>query len=360
MANKEKLEIVEEQIYKEQQEIAYDTREFTIEYIVNKYKENIDLEENEIFVPDYQRDFVWDKERQSKFIESVILGLPIPFIFVAELKDSGRFEIVDGSQRIRTLAAFISNELRLGKLEKLDSLNNYYFQDLSLARQRKFKNTPIRMIVLTDKASQQVRNDMFERINRGSDLLKDMEKRKGIYRGDFNDFIYDICDNNETFLEITPIIHWLKKRQEHQELVLRFFALYENYHNYPNNTGIAKFLDNYLESKNKTFTDKEKQEKIAQFNKMVSFVKESFEFGFAKSSIPQVSRVYFEAISVGSSLALFENPNLKVSHATTSNLTKSAKFKEIISGKYETHSPRRIKERVEFVKNQLLLNNETD
>lgn len=99
------LDEIEKQIAEQKKTVDYDTREFTIEYIVNKYLENIDTDDNEIFVPDYQREFTWDEERQSKFIESIILDLPVPLIFLAETQ-SGRLEIVDGSQRIRTVAAF--------------------------------------------------------------------------------------------------------------------------------------------------------------------------------------------------------------------------------------------------------------
>ena len=87
--------------------------------IVKKYSENIEKDANEIFVPEYQRDFVWSQERQSKMIESIILGLPIPSIFVAE-DESGRLEIVDGSQRIRTLNAFLCGDLQLINLKKID------------------------------------------------------------------------------------------------------------------------------------------------------------------------------------------------------------------------------------------------
>ncbi|ESU20951.1 hypothetical protein FCR2A7T_07210 [Flavobacterium cauense R2A-7] len=348
-----KLEKAEEQIYSEQQEVSYDTRELTIEYLVDKYMKGIENEDNELFVPDYQRDFVWEEERQAKFIESVILGLPIPFIFVAEIKDSGRLEIVDGSQRIRTLAAFLNNELKLKKLEKLTLLNNVKFSELSIPRQRKIRNIPIRMIVLTDKASEQVRNDMFERINRGSELLKDMEKRKGIYKGSFNDFIYEICEKESKFKKLTPIVKWLKNRQELQELVLRFFALSDHYQHYPSGTGISKFLDNYLETKNKNFTEKEKETRLRDFRTVVNFVEKNFEYGFAKSNVPQVSRVYFEAIAVGVLMALKDNPQLKTSKVETSKWIKSKAFNEVIAGKYETHSPRRIKERIEFVRNAL-------
>lgn len=115
--NEKELMYLEADIDKQQRNVSYDTKEYTIELIVNKYYNGIKKDENEFFVPDYQREFVWDDIRQSRFIESLMIGLPIPYIFLAETK-SGRYEIVDGSQRIRTLSAFIHNELKLKGLKK--------------------------------------------------------------------------------------------------------------------------------------------------------------------------------------------------------------------------------------------------
>lgn len=106
-----KLNKLVEQLSNEQKLVSFDMRELTIEFYVTKYLTNIDKDDNEIYVPDYQREFVWDTTRQSRFIESLLLGLPVPFIFTAEIPETGRLEIVDGSQRIRTLAAYLSNEL---------------------------------------------------------------------------------------------------------------------------------------------------------------------------------------------------------------------------------------------------------
>lgn len=132
---------------------------------------------------------IWPDDHQSKFIESIFLGLPIPYIFVADLRpeeeDLARLEIVDGTQRIRTLDKFLKNELRLCGLKKLENLNDFKFSDLSLARQRRFNRATIRMIVLTDKADEEVRRDLFERINTGSIALNDMEKRRDISPGPF-------------------------------------------------------------------------------------------------------------------------------------------------------------------------------
>lgn len=360
MKTEENIEKIEEQIQNQQQIIDFDTREFTIEYIVNKYDKGVDDDTNEIYVPDYQREFVWDEIRQSKLIESIILGLPIPLIFLAEnSSNENRLEIVDGSQRIRTLSAFLNNELELKGLEKLTYLNSYKFSQLQISRQRKFKNTPLRMIVLSDKSTDEVRNEIFERINRGSDLLQAMEKRKGIYKGPFSDFIYNTCSKERLFNELTRIDNRQEKRQEKEELILRFFALKDNYNNFPSHTGIAKFLDEYLERKNKEINSSDNPEDLLQsyykdFKSMLTVVKKYFKHGFSKNQAPQVSRVFFEAISVGVHLALKENPNFETTQENVSKWLNSKEFKQNISGKYHTHIPRRIKERIEFVKNKLL------
>lgn len=120
-------EAAEVEIREKQKPVDYDTKEYPIEILVQKYMEGIDNDINELFIPDYQRDMVWDDERQSKFIESLLLGLPIPYIFVADVRDDendeARLEIIDGTQRIRTLARFLNNKLTLKELKKLKTLN---------------------------------------------------------------------------------------------------------------------------------------------------------------------------------------------------------------------------------------------
>ncbi|MCC3417730.1 MAG: hypothetical protein JGK28_07115 [Microcoleus sp. PH2017_07_MST_O_A] len=86
-------------------------------------------------------------------------------MIVAEIEETGKIAIVDGAQRVMTLAAFLTNQFQLSNLQTLDSLNGSYFKDLAPSRQRKFKNTSIRTIVLSDKADEKVINEVFCRIN---------------------------------------------------------------------------------------------------------------------------------------------------------------------------------------------------
>ncbi|MCL1491657.1 MAG: DUF262 domain-containing protein [Pseudanabaena sp. Salubria-1] len=154
----ESITKAEEQIAEKRQSINYDTIAFDIETMV-KY-----LEEDKIYVPDYHRGLIWDITRQSRFIESIFLGLPIPPLFAAEIRDSHRLEIIDGLQRVRSLAEFMTNKLQLTNLTTLDTLNGFSFNNFSRSLQRKFKHNSIRIIILSD-TNEIIKNDMFNRIN---------------------------------------------------------------------------------------------------------------------------------------------------------------------------------------------------
>lgn len=343
----------EAQVRELQTDVDYETKEYTVELIVQKYLEGEPEDANELFVPAYQRDFVWSPDRQSKFIESVMLGLPIPYVFTASLakdidSDEGRVEIVDGSQRIRTLAAFLNDELILDGLEKLSKLNGFSFSDIELSRQRKFKRRPIRVIELSEKATESVRRDIFERINTGSDELRAMEKRKGIFTGPFYDFIAE-CAALPLFNEVCPISYRKQRREEAEEMVLRYFAYADRYEQF--NHSVRSFLDGYLKEHQNEF-DKEKL--LARFVTMLEFVRDNFPFGFRKSPTnSSVPRVRFEAISVGVTLALLKNPELTASKQYISDWLASEEFsKHTVSD--ASNSRPKVKARIEFVRDQLL------
>jgi hypothetical protein len=179
----ENFNSIEEQIQEQSSKVDYDTKDLPIELIVDRFKEQ------RIFIPEYQREFVWEEERQSRLVESIMLGLPIPLLFLAQTA-AGTLEIVDGSQRVRSLHAFLTDELVLEGLEKLTHLNGLKYSQLPESRRFKFGDVTLQVVTLSETATEAAKNDLFERLNRGSDLLRDMEKRKGIYRGEFTDFIY--------------------------------------------------------------------------------------------------------------------------------------------------------------------------
>ena len=356
---KEKKEIAEAQIRDRRKAVDYNTLEYPIEILVQKYLNGIDEDENEIFIPDYQREMTWDENRQSKFVESVLLGLPIPYIFVADISDNedlGRLEIIDGTQRIRTLTRFLKNELKLNNLEKLESLNNFTFGDLPLSRQRRFQRTTIRMIQLTDEADEEVRRDVFERINTGSVDLNEMEKRRGSKPGKFLDLIEELS-KLEQFRNLCSFTEIEVRKRDPQEFVLRFFAFLNNYKNYSGKK-VHQFLDEYLEQANDySLSDMDKMRH--EFVSILAFVGEHLPdalhiYRKTKKRYEPVTRIKFESITVGIALALRENPNLKPTSASLSFLG-SNEFKDFTRGDGSSSQSKVIR-RIEYVRDRLLDN----
>ncbi|MEA5467180.1 DUF262 domain-containing protein [Leptothoe sp. PORK10 BA2] len=353
----ERRDEAEAEIRDKQKPIDYDTKEYPVEILVQKYTDGLADDTNELFIPDYQREMAWDDARQSKFIESVLLGLPIPYVFVADIPDEeneARLEIIDGTQRIRTLARFLNNELKLEDLEKLKKLNDFRFSDLPLPRQRRFKRTTLRMIQLTEKATEDIRRDMFERINTGSVVLNEMEKRRGIQRGPFLEFIDQLSENTKfrgskdpEILGLCSFSDALVDRREPQEFVLRFFAYLNNYKNFKRQ--VNEFLNEYLETNNNGDFDREAMQ--AEFEAMLDFVEKYFPNGFRKGKKHTTTpRIRFEAIAVGTALALREKSDLAPGSMAWLD---SPEFKEHTTSDASNSKPK-VKNRIEYVRDQLL------
>jgi hypothetical protein len=275
------------------------------------------------------------------------LDLPIPYLFFADERESGKLEIVDGSQRIRTINSFKNNEFALEGLEKLDLLNGFKFSDLSESRQRRFLRKTLRSIELTEKASSDVRRDLFERINTKPYDLLPMELRKGLYEGDFYNFIEE-CSNNELFVRLCPISEKRKHRGEAQELVLRYFAYADNYQNF--NHSVEDFMDDYMKNKHENGFDRQVMQ--SQFENMLNFVEQNFPYGFRTSENScSIARTRFEAIAIGVTLALRESENLIANNVV--EWLNSDEFKEqTTSGSANNRA--KVVGRIEFVKNKLL------
>ncbi|HEY8746606.1 MAG TPA: DUF262 domain-containing protein [Tepidisphaeraceae bacterium] len=341
----------EEQIVKHHRTIDYDTREYPVEVLVQKYLTRLDEEDNDLFVPDYQREHTWPEEQQSKFIESVLIGLPIPYLFVADIPDKeGRLEIVDGSQRIRTLADFIGNKLQLSGLKKLSALNGFRFKDLPISRQRRFNRHTLRMIELTENADEEVRRDIFERINTGSQALTDMEVRWGMHDSPFLKFIR-ACSENPLFAKLAPLNDAAVKRRERQEFVLRFFAYLENYRKFDRK--VVDFLNEYLAGVQKRFVEDVELQGAMQeeWDRMLAFVRDHFPNGFSKAKgYVRTPRIRYEAISVGTALALREKPELK---PRSTDWIESAKFKALTTSDASNSRPK-VVGRIEYVRDKLL------
>ena len=349
-------ERAEEQIRQLSRVVNYAIREYPVEVLVQKYTDGIEADENEIFIPDYQRDFVWTPIQQSRFIESVLIGLPVPYLFAADAsseveEQSGRLEIIDGTQRLRTFKAFLDDELKLKKLEKLTELNGMRFSDLLLSRRRRFNRTTIRLIELTENASEETRRDMFDRLNSGGKTLTSMEIRRGVRKGDIIPFIEE-CAANPKFRALAPIPKSDEKRRGYEELCLRFFAYSDSYLNFGHR--VVDFIDGYLDSHAEFDATTEGVRMRMEWERMLDFVESNFKHGFRKQEGINFSpRVRFEAISVGTALALRKQPDLKVDPSEVASWAYGEEFSELVSADGANSKPR-VKNRIEYVRDKLL------
>lgn len=358
--SKERLKAIEQQVDKEQRNVKYDIRELTMEYYANKFHKG------EMFVPDYQREFVWDEKHESRFIESILLELPVPMIFVAATEDS-RWEIVDGSQRIRTIDAFMNDGFELCGLKKLSQLNGLHYSQLPQSIQLMFNDSAMRMIVLGKQTTEEARKEMFDRINTSGVRLLPMEIRRGVYRGPFTDFVIKLA-NEERFKKLCPLENFMQKRREEEEFILRLFAFSETYPNFKYKSysleecGVNEFLDHYIDLKNKENDTIDMANKDKDFWQIIEFVEKFFpRQGFAKApGVPGVSKPYFEAIAVGGLLALREIPNLQPKSLAWADCRTNShtKLQDLVSNRYRTHRPNTLRERITYAYKEFLKSND--
>ncbi|MFH0727767.1 MAG: DUF262 domain-containing protein [Pseudomonadota bacterium] len=143
--------------------------------------------------PDFQRHAVWSPKQKSELIESILMGIPLPLIYVKE-DDKGVYIIVDGRQRLTTLFQFMSHEFPLQNLTVLKDLNGKYFSEmtkngtkfdnfLNQAQQSKIEDCPLTLHVIKPPTQDRVTFDLFDRVNRGGTRLNNQEMRNAIYQG---------------------------------------------------------------------------------------------------------------------------------------------------------------------------------
>lgn len=296
------------QLDQRQRILDYDTKEFTVELLVSKFGSGGD--NDDIFVPHYQRRFNWDTRRQSRMIESLLMGLPLPFLFFGDM-DDGRLEVVDGHQRLSTCVAFLKGKLELEGLERLDKLNGFTFDDISMPQQRRFKNRTIRSVVLSRKATEEDRRDLFDRINTGSLLAEPAETRRGSVMGPITSLIDELA-SDRLFRRLCPVTESAQRKREGEELITRFFTFSDGLEGYRDR--MADFQVKWLRSINKRALQESgiTEEYRSRFETVMSFVDSFFPYGFRKSrSAKTTPRVRFDAIAVGTWNALERTPGIR-------------------------------------------------
>lgn len=299
---------ISNQIGSKKQEVRFSTREYVAEFLVHKFKEE------EFFIPfEYQRNFVWTDKDCSYFIESVLIGLPIPYMFFADT-DDGRTEIVDGAQRMNALVNFVNDDLALTDLGILTTVNGKTFSELPIEVQRRFYNASFRVVYLEEGTTVEVRQEIFRRINSSGKQLRSQEIRRGSMDGDFSKLVKELSQN-KLFAELAPLSVTARKHYEDMELVTRFFAYHDGYPNYDGyRDRVASYLDGYTRDMNDLLNIQPglREQYVDRFNKMLAYVHASLgPLGFRKTATSKSTpHARFEAISVGVAVALDKKPDL--------------------------------------------------
>ncbi|WP_220133016.1 DUF262 domain-containing protein [Streptomyces ipomoeae] len=349
MITPEEQDAAEEQIVAQSKRIDFYITEYSVEILAQK------MRDGEYVVPSYQREFTWEHERKSKFIESVLMGLPIPFVFFWEMPD-GKLEVVDGSQRLRTLQEFLYGDLRLGELDQLSHVAGFKFSDLPESRQRKIRNRSIRGIVLNEHADDAARLDMFERINTGSKIANTAEVRRGALAGPFLDLVIELSEDARLH-RLAPMSSKQKKERGYDELVTRFFAYGDGLAEYKDRP--ADFIFEYAKKMNKVFADDETVARTyrKRFHDTMEFVDRIFPNGFRKTATGRATpRARFEGIAIGSYLALQDLPELGSLDRKRLNVaawTEGPEFTRV-TGSDGANARSRLEGRINFVRDRLV------
>lgn len=228
---KDNLDIIQQKA--KERTVKTQNIEYDLETLVKKIEKNV-IKLN----PDYQRNHRWTIETSSKLIESLILNIPIPLIYISQDvdvdeeadDDVARYSVIDGQQRLTAIFNFFKNRYPLTELDSLKELNGSYYNNLPPFLIRRLEERTIKCLRIDSIVDSEVKYDIFERLNSGSVKLEPQELRNATCRGPFKDILKNLS-KNELFVKMAKLEEdgSRVKKMEDQELILRFFSLtYEN------------------------------------------------------------------------------------------------------------------------------------
>lgn len=275
-----------------------------------------------IIQPEYQRLFRWSLEQRSRLIESILLELPIPQIFVIENPD-GVLELIDGLQRVSSMIQFLNptvlelEPLRLDGCDLIEDLNNKTFDDLPLNLRHRLKRASVRTIVIKRQSKSFLRYEMFKRLNTGGSFLSPQEIRNCSARmlgedgTQFYAFLQRMASMPDFRTCTEPLSQEDRDQRADEELVLRFFACKDSQDLFKGS--VRDWLDGVMEGilLKKIRFDAANEERA--FSEVFSYLNATFgENAFVKyrgaTPLGGLAPAYYEAVSIGIFNSL---PNLR-------------------------------------------------
>jgi hypothetical protein len=238
------FETIEQKYAKSQLRVVRESRDYTLDYLQHALKKDKFIIN---VAPDYQRRQRWSIQKRSQLIESFLMNIPIPSVYLFE-KEYNEYEVVDGRQRLDSIREYLSNGFALTGLSYWKELNKKRFEQLPPIIQKGLLRRSLAAVVLLAEASNpehddfDVRNVLFERLNTGGEKLNPQELRNALYPGQFNKMLLESA-RYKTFVQVWGIPEYtpneetqvpdklanntLYKTMADCELILRFFAIRE-------------------------------------------------------------------------------------------------------------------------------------
>lgn len=252
-----------------QRKIIWQAKDFSIrEFLTMKNDGELALQ------PNYQRNYVATDLIASKLIESILLDVPIPVVYLAEEQD-GSYSVIDGQQRLTSFLSFLEGKFpdnrpfKISGLKVLPELNRKLFADLDPELQKKIRSTTIHSIIIKKESNSDIKFEIFERLNTGSTKLNEDEIRNTVYRGKYIDLLAELSEN-QGFHGLVRKDNF-KKRMIYRGMILRFFALSEkSYLNYK--SSMKQFSNKELRD-NRDLTPSKEKEYKARFEHCLDLVK---------------------------------------------------------------------------------------
>lgn len=377
----EKVALLETAVLDERKRLSSDRLDISFGELINLYK-NGEL----IIRPQYQRLFRWSEAQKTALIESILLSIPIPPIFVAEDKD-GIWELVDGLQRVSTFISFFgdlksngqqidcqvqSNSLMANEEEDIDEYddegtdatetkNKWILQEGGLVKALQgfnvdtlpgnlkinLKRAVCRVEILRGESSTSMKYELFKRLNSGGSKLTPQEIRNAIYRGvdpRLNELLLKIA-NNELFRHLTALSPGRLDELYDQELVLRFFAFYNNAENIDDN--MERFLNSFMEEtvKNPDFNYERYEALLMRVLQLVSSADDDKIF---RNNRGFFVPAYFEGILIGVAQNISKyTDNIDLLKAKITELKSDAEFRRFSGSASNSRS--RIRNRLQRI-----------
>jgi hypothetical protein len=249
-------EEIEEYVPYDTEKISIDTKGMLLEACLRRIEQ-----ETIILAPDFQRNEVWSSEKKSRLIESILLKIPIPMFYVSA-DEKGIFSVVDGLQRLSAIRDFVlgkeymasehrDSKLRGNgfKLEKLEFWGNRYsgciFNTLPIDMQNRILETEFTFTIINPGTPEEVKRNIFKRINTGGEPLTLQEIRNALYTGKATQFLKKLSQRQE-FLDATSYSVRTNRMMD-RELALRSLAfMIRSYTSYPKNSDMDRFLSDTM------------------------------------------------------------------------------------------------------------------